>query len=29
VQTYGDGSSLSGPYTYGTSGGAILGYTVH
>jgi cyanophycinase-like exopeptidase len=29
VQTYGDGSSLSGPYTYGTSGGAILGNTVH
>jgi cyanophycinase-like exopeptidase len=29
VQTYGDGSSLNGPYYYGASGGAVLGNTVH
>ncbi|MGJ7916331.1 cyanophycinase [Massilia sp. LXY-6] len=29
VQTYGDGSSLNGPYYYGTSGGAVLGSSVH
>jgi cyanophycinase len=29
VQTYADGSSLNGPYTYGTAGGAVLGNTVH
>jgi cyanophycinase len=29
VQTYADGSSLNGPYYYGTSGGAVLGNTVH
>jgi cyanophycinase-like exopeptidase len=28
VQTYGDGSSLNGPYYYGASGGAVLGGTV-
>jgi cyanophycinase-like exopeptidase len=27
VQTYGDGSSLNGPYYYGASGGAVLGGT--
>ena len=25
AQTYGDGSSLNGPYVYGTANGAILG----
>lgn len=29
VQTYPDGSSLSGPYYYGTSGGAVVGNAVH
>jgi cyanophycinase len=29
VQTYADGSSLNGPYYYGTAGGAVLGNTVH
>jgi cyanophycinase len=29
VQTYGDGSSLNGPYYYGTSGGVVLGNAVH
>lgn len=29
VQTYGDGSSLNGPYYYGTAGGAVLGNSVH
>jgi len=29
VQTYSDGSSLSGPYYYGTAGGEVLGATVH
>jgi cyanophycinase len=28
VQTYADGSSLSGPYYYGTAGGAVLGNAV-
>jgi hypothetical protein len=29
VQTYGDGSSLSGPYYYGTAGGEVLGSSIH
>jgi hypothetical protein len=29
VQPYNDGSSLNGPYTYGTAGGAVLGSSVH
>jgi cyanophycinase-like exopeptidase len=29
VQTYADGSSLNGPYYYGTSGGVVLGNSVH
>lgn len=29
VQTYADGSSLNGPYYYGTAGGAVLGNSVH
>lgn len=29
VQPYSDGSSLSGPFYYGTSGGAVLGNAVH
>jgi cyanophycinase-like exopeptidase len=29
VQTYGDGSSLNGPYYYGTANGEVLGNTVH
>jgi cyanophycinase len=29
AQTYGDGSSLNGPYVYGTANGAILGNQVH
>jgi cyanophycinase-like exopeptidase len=28
VQTYGDGSSLNGPYYYGAAGGAVLGSSV-
>jgi cyanophycinase len=29
VQTYPDGSSLNGPYSYGTAGGVVLGSPVH
>lgn len=29
VQTYGDGSSLNGPYYFGASGGAVLGNAVY